>query len=208
MSAIPFDCTLDRFQSKHSLPKGLLRSYKGLHFDDICYALPQHSLWMQRVPLNYLLNVVDINAFQPEGSTVNSISGLTAILIVFLSDADFRGVEHVHINLVVCCTDCKPYDQSGILPFIKTINDNLEKARKRGSKSGLCSYSLLVANYWGVMVVPMEPPYCLIYPTVYETEVPVKDQHHFNTRGNPVGMCTGACMCCALLQQADTQPTL
>ena len=208
MAAIPFDHALDRFQSKHSLLKDLLRSYEGLHFSDICYALPQRSLQMQQVPINYLLNVVDSNAFQPEGSTTNSISGSTAILIMFLSDVDFKGMEHIHIDLMVHCADCKLYDQSGILPFIETINNDLEKAQKRGSKSGPCSYSLLVANYGGIIVVPTEPPYCLIYPTMYETEVPAEDQHHFNTRGNPVGMHTGACMCLALLQLADTQPAL
>ena len=55
------------------------------------------------------------------------------------------------------------------------------------------------------MAVPMESPYCLIYPTVYETKVPTDDQHHFNTRGNPVGMCTDTCMCLTLLQLVDTQ---
>ena len=47
MAAILFDHALDRFQSKHSLPKDLFRSYKGLHFGDICYTPPQHSLLMQ-----------------------------------------------------------------------------------------------------------------------------------------------------------------
>ena len=138
--------------------------------------------------LNYLLNVVDSNAFQPEGSTVNSISGSTAILIMFLSDMDFKGMEHIHIGLMVCHTDCKLYDQTGILPFIKILNNDLKKAQKRASKSRLHTYSLLVANYRGAMVVPIEPPYCLVYPTA--------------------GMCTGACMCCILLQLADTQPVL
>ena len=95
--------------------------------------------------------------FQPEGSTVNSISGLTAILIVFLSDVDFKGVEYIHISLMDNHANCKLYDQSGI-PFIETINDDLEKAQKRGSKSGTCFYSLLVANYGGIKVVPMESP--------------------------------------------------
>ena len=80
------------------------------------------------VHLDYLLNAVDSNAFQPEGCTVNTISGLTAILIMFLSDADLKGMEHIHIGLIVCCTDCQLYDQSGILPFIETINGDLEKA--------------------------------------------------------------------------------
>ena len=106
---------------------------------------------------------------------MNSISGSTAILIMFLSDADFNGVEHIHIGLMVHHTDCRLYDQIGILPFIETINNDLEKTQKRGSKSGVCSYSLLVANYRGVMAAPMERPYCLVYPTMYETEVLAED---------------------------------
>ena len=115
---------------------------------------------------------------------------------------------HVHISLVVHRTNCKLHDQSGILPFIKIINNNLEKAQKRGFKSGSCSYSLLVANYGGIMVVPTQHPYCVIYPTVYETKVPVEDQHHLTPGAILWGMCTGACMCHTLLQLADTQPAL
>ena len=131
MAAMPFNHVLDRLQSKHSLLKDLLKGYEGLHFSDICYVPPQRSLQMQQVSLTYLLNTVESNAFQPEGSTVSSISSSTAILIVFLSDAELQGVEHIHVGLIVCHTDCKPYDHSGIPPFIKTINSDLEKARKR-----------------------------------------------------------------------------
>ena len=75
--------------------------------------------------------MVDSNAFQTEGSTANSISDSTAILIVFLSDADFKSMEHIYISLVVHHAECKLYDQSGILPFIETINDDLEMAHKK-----------------------------------------------------------------------------
>ena len=67
------------------------------------------------------------------------------------------------------------------------------------------SYSCLVTNYWGVMALPTEPPYCLVYPMVYDDNA--ADKTHFNTVGCPSGMHTEACVCHSLLHLMDTNPT-
>ena len=55
----------------------------------------------------------------------------------------------------------------------------------------------------GLMAVPTEPPYCLVYPNIYTTSVPAVDRNHFNVQGGPPRLHTHFCICCALLQHAD-----
>ena len=125
-------------------------------------------------------------------------------LIIFLSDKEHHSIEYMHISLVVWHEGCCVYIQDRILPFMKSI----EKVRGRHTHNkdpgGACSYSLLIANYGGVMAVPTDPPYCLVYPTMYKDDV--EDQKHFNTAASPSGLQTHSCICHALLQQGDMDP--
>ena len=54
------------------------------------------------------------------------------------------------------------------------------------------------------MALPTDLPYCLVYPNIYSSTIPEKDRHHFNVRGGPPGLHTCMCICCTLLQHADT----
>ena len=91
--------------------------------------------------------------------------------------------------------------------FIKSIEDDLKKARSKqaaGKDPGeVCFFSMFVGNFGGLMAVPTDPPYCLMYPNIYSNEVSPEDKNHFNITGSPPGLCTNACICCALLQHAD-----
>ena len=62
---------------------------------------------------------------------------------------------------------------------------------------------MLVANFGGLMAIPTDPPYCLVYPNTYSEEVALENQNHFNTTGGPPGLHTSSCICCTLLQHAD-----
>ena len=205
MATLNFKCLLDCLQSPESLPQDMMTSYEAFCFGDIHFALPQCTLNMQQVSLTYLKSLVNDNVFQPDGIKLNVYSGTTAILIVFLSSEEHQGIEHMHISLVVHCKECCLYMQDGILPFVKSIEATLKKVRDKHAQNkdpgGVHSYSLLIANYGGVMTVPTDPLYCLVYPTVYNNDV--EDQNHFNTAASPSGMYTCACMCCTLLQHAD-----
>ena len=116
-------------------------------------------------------------------------------------------IQHVQLSLVVCCIRCNLYDQDGILPFINSIEEDLKKARQKGDvgkdPSELHSYAMLVTNFGGIMAVPTDPPYCIVYPRIYSNDIATKNQNHFNTMGSPPGLCTHACICCALFQHAD-----
>ena len=76
---------------------------------------------------------------------------------------------------MVCHTDYTLYEQNTILPFIKSIKEDLEEARLKQvsgrDPGGACSYSMLVANFGSLMVMPTDPPYCLMYPNIYSDEV-------------------------------------
>ena len=67
----------------------------------------------------------------------------------------------------------------------------------------MCSYSMLVSNFGGLMAIPTDPPYCLMYPNTYSEEVALENQNHFNTVGGLPGLCISACICHALLQYVD-----
>ena len=113
-----------------------------------------------------------------------------------------------HIGLVVHGVGLSLTNPKGIEPFLISIKDDLASLRKRHSQGkdigGMHSYSLLIANYRGVMALPTEPPYCLIYLTVYDDKA--EDKICFNTSGSPSGMCTSVCMCHSLLQFTDMEP--
>ena len=208
MAALSFKHLLNHLQSPESLPQDMMTSYEALCFGNICFVPLWHTLNMQWVSLTYLKSLVNDNSFQPEGIKPNTYSGTTAILIVFLSDEEHQGIKHMHISLVVHHEECHLYMQDGILPSTKSIEVDLKKVRDTYTQNkdpdGVRSYSLLIANYRGVMAIPTDPPYCLVNPTVYNDDA--EDQNHFNTAASPPGMCTHSCMCCALLQHADKDP--
>ena len=208
MAELSFQHLLQHIQSQESIPQEMLSSNDGLHFGDIHFALLWHSLDMQQVSLTYLKSLIGVNAFQSIGYKDDMYSNSMAILIVFLSDEQLEEVKHVHIGLVVHCMASSLAAQAGIFPFVKSIEDDLAKARERWDHrkdiGGMHSYSLLIANSRGMMALPTEPPYCLVYPTVYDDQV--VDKTHFNTKSSPSGMHTEVCMCHSLLHFTDKDP--
>ena len=53
------------------------------------------------------------------------------------------------------------------------------------------------------MSIPMDPPYCLVYPTSYIKDV---EPDHFDTHNNPAGMCLHHCVCCTTLLFSNDEP--
>ena len=126
---ISFYTLCEWLQSPHSLPSELLMGQEGLHFGDVYFAPLQHTLNMQHIPLTYLKSLVSEDSFQLEGMTMDVASNSAAILIVFLSNDQHEAVQHIHIWLIVHCVGCTLYEQKGILPFIHSIEEDLERAR-------------------------------------------------------------------------------
>ena len=125
---ISFSSLCEHLQSLHSLPCDLLMGQEGLHFRDVPFAPLQCTLNMQHVPITYLKSLVSKDSFQPEGMTMDVASNSTAILIVFLSDDQHKAFQHIHIRLVVYHISCTLYEHKAILPFIQSIEEDLQKA--------------------------------------------------------------------------------
>ena len=146
---------------------------------------------MQHVPYTYFTSLVCENHFQLEGTTMEMASHTTAILLLFLPDDQHKTIEYVHIELVVCHTSCQLYEQKAIPLFIKSIEDDLAKARSKwaaGKDPGeACFFSMFIGNFGRLMAVPTDPFYCLVYPNIYSNKVPPEDKNHFNVKGGPLG---------------------
>ena len=107
---------------------------------------------------------------------MDDASNTTTILLVFMSDDQLETIKYVHIWLVVCRTSCQLYELRSIPWFTKSIDDDLKKTREKCVASGgsgkAHSFSMFIANFGGLMAVPTDPPFCLMYPNIYSDTSP------------------------------------
>ena len=137
------------------------------------------------------------------------LSGMTAILLVFQVDGGHDQITDVYVGLVIHRVDSRLYSPSQIPDFIQDIEGNLRAARdalKAGCDPGKRrTYCLFVDNLSGIMSVPTDPPYCLVYPTSYVKGV---KPNYFNIHNSPTGMCLHHCVCCTTLLFSNSDPKL
>ena len=93
----------------------------------------------------------------PPSEGTPELSGTTAILLVFQEDSQHESITDVYVGLVVCRVESHLYTLDQILDLVRDIEVNL--------KAVCDAFCLFVSNYGGAMSIPMDPPYCLIYPT-------------------------------------------
>ena len=123
---------------------------------------------MQHMDLPYLETLVTEDHFQPKGTNpAQHASPTTCILLNFLSNVEYTDIEHVYIGFVMMCQGIQPCEQKDILPFLDYIRRNLkttwEKELGCGHKLPMPRpFSLFVANFGGLLAVPMVPPYYLV----------------------------------------------
>ena len=143
----------------------------------------------------------------PQSKRPPELSRMTTILLVFQADSRHEKITNVYVELVVCRIDSCLYNPDQVLNFIKDIEGDLQvvhHALKAGSNpSKRCTYCLFVDNLSGTMSIPMDPPYCLVYPTSYVKDV---ELDHFDTRNSPAGMHLHHCVCCTTLQFSNDDP--
>ena len=103
--------------------------------------------------------------------------------------------------------DSHLYSPSQIHDFIQDIEGHLWVARNAikagGDPSKRNAYCLFVDNLSSIMSIPMDPPYCLVYPTSYVKGV---EPDHFDTHNSPVGTRLHHCVCRATLQFSNNDP--
>ena len=191
MALILFETILEHLQSPNSLPGGILSGQEGLHYRDVCYMPMHRTPLMQCIPYYYFNNMVQDQAFQPVKAVLKDASDTTAILLVFVSNDQLTSIDDVHIGLVVCHISSHIYEPKAIPQFIQYIEADLKQTKEKLEASSSIlraqSYCMFVANFGGIMALPMDPPYCLVYPNIYSSTIPEMDRHHLNIRGGPPG---------------------
>ena len=111
------------------------------------------------------------------------------------------------MGLVVCQVESRLYTLDQILDFVADIEVNLKvvhdalKARDDPSKRH--AFCIFVSNYGGMMSIPIDPPYCLVYPMSYVRDM---EPGHFDTHNNPAGTCLHHCICHTTLQHMNDNP--
>ena len=202
MATLNFNRILLKLASKGSILRDTLHSQDGLNLGDIRFFPIQHTLNMQCISLDYLQKLITEGAFMPsmvEGAL--ELSRMTAILLVFQADDQHEKITDIYIGLVVCRIESHLYAPEKILDFmsdievdLKVVCDALKVGGDLGKRHTFC---LFVNNYGGIILVPMDPPYCLIYPMSY---VKGMELDHYDTHNNPAGTCLCCCICLATLQ--------
>ena len=172
MAALNFNWILLKLTCKGSIPRDTLHSQDGLNLGDNRFCPIQHTLNMQCISLDYLWKLIAEGTFMPsavEGAL--ELSRMTAILLVFQTDDQHEKITNVYIGLVVCHIKSHLYAPEKILNFMSNIEVNLKvvcDALKAGGDLGKrCTFCLFVNNYGGIMSVPTDPSYCLVYPMSY-----------------------------------------
>ena len=139
--------------------------------------MPQHrSLKMHRIPFPYFCHMVDDNAFAPLKCELKDVSSTTAILLVYTTSTNLTFIEYVHIRLIVCRVGSQVYKPKSIPAYIKYIKEDARHTRQKlvAERSALKahSYRMFVLNFKGTMAAKTDPPYCLVYPNIYELHIP------------------------------------
>ena len=184
-----------------TIPQGTLRSQDGINLGDIRFCPILCTLCMQCISLNGLCTLLSEGTFAPlQSNTPPKLSRMMAILLVFQVDSGHKRIINIYVGLVVHRVDSHLYSPSQINDFIWEAHDALKAGHHTGKRRAYC---LFVDNLSGVMSIPTDPPYCLVYPT---THIKDAEPDHFNTQNSPVGTCLHRCVCRATLQFSNPDP--
>ena len=160
------------------------------------------------ISLDHLWKLITEGTFMPsavEGTL--ELSGMTAILLIFQVDDQHEQITDVYVGLIVYCIKSCLYALEKILDFMSDIEVDLKAAHdalKAGGDLGKRhTFCLFVNNYGGIMSVPMDLPYCLIYPMSYVKDV---EPDHFDICHNPTRTHLHCCICHATLQYMNDNP--
>ena len=208
MATLNFNCILLKLASKGFIPWDTLQSQDGLNLGDITFCPIQQTLHMQCISLDCLWRLIAEGTFMPpalEGTL--ELSGTTAILLIFQVEDQHEKITDVYVGLVVHCVKSRLYAPDKILDFGSDIEVNLQAAcdtlKAGGDLGKRHTFCLFVNNYGGMMSVPTDQPYCLIYPMSYMKDV---ELDHFDTHNNSAGTCLCCCIFHTTLQHMNDNP--
>ena len=188
MAALNFERILVMLKDGGTILQSTLPSQDGINLGDIRFCPILRTLFMQCISLEGLCTLLSEGTFVPPQS--NPAPKL------FQVDSEHKRIINVYVGLVVHQVDCRLYSPNQINNFIQDIDVDLRavcdtlKAGHDASKRR--AYCLFMDNLSGIMFIPTNPPYCLVYPTTY---VKGTEPDHFDTHNSPAGMCLHHCMC-------------
>ena len=188
--------------------RSILRCQDGIKLGDIRFCPILHTLHMQHISLEGLHTLLSEGTFVPlQSNTAPELSRTTAILLVFQVDSEHKRIINIYVGLVVHRVNCHLYSPNQINDFIQDIDVDLwevcDALKAEHDADKRCAYFLFMDNLSGVMSVPTDPPYCLVYPTTY---VKGTEPDHFDIQNSPAGMRLHRCVCRATLQFSNTDP--
>ena len=175
MVLIPIEKLLKCLQYSAEIPNRILTGQKGLHYGDICFMPQHHTLKMQCIPFLYFCHMVDDNAFAPLKCELKDASSTTTILLVYTTSTELTFIKYVHIGLIICHVGSQVYEPKSILAYIKYIKEDMrhiwQKLVAEGGTFKVCSYCMFICNFEGTVAAETDPPYCLVYPNIYEPHI-------------------------------------
>ena len=197
MATLNFNRILLKLVSQGSIPRDTLQSQDKFNLENIRFCPIKRILCMQRISLDCLRRLIAKGTFMPPTSEGTlKLSRTTAILLVFQADDQHEKITDVYVGLVVHHVKSHLYAPDRILDFVsdievnlKVVCDTLKAGGDLGKRHAFC---LFVNNYGGAMSIPMDSPYCLIYPTSYMKDV---EPDHFDTHNNPARTRLHHCIC-------------
>ena len=189
MAAPNFEHILVMLKGRGTIPQSTLHCQDGINLGDIRFCPILRTLHMQHISLKGLCTLLSEGALVPlQSNTAPELSRMMVILLVFQVDSEYKRIINVYVGLVVRRVDCCLYRPNLINNFIQDIDVNLWEAhdalKARHDASKRCTYCLFVDNLSGIMSIPTDPPYCLVYPTTY---VKGAEPDHFTLRTVPWG---------------------
>ena len=203
-----FDQVRKHIEDTCQLPMEVEWGNVSLQVGDIWYCPQILTLQMQCVSLNTLLSYVSESCFCPKDTSSMKASKETVILLLFISNASYTNIEYVHIGLVMIRRGYKVGDQVSIVLYALFIQNQLVEmcVRAQTRKSSLPrphSFCLFMEDYKSMMVLPTEPPYCLVYPIRFFNDTPADPRNQLHTDLFPPGLCCQECACNWLIQRAN-----
>ena len=206
LATLKINHILLKLASKDFIPWDTLQSQDGLNLEDIHFCPIQHTLHMQCISLDFLQRLITEGAFMPPTSEgTRELSGTTAILLIFQVDDQHEKITDIYVGLMVRHVESCLYAPDRILDFMSDKEVDLKAARnalKSGGDPGKRhAFYLFVNNYGGVMSIPTDPPYCLVYAMSCVKDV---EPDYFDTHNNPAR--THCCICHTTLQHMNDDP--
>ena len=191
-----------------SIPWETLHSQDGLNLGDVHFCPIRRTLCMQCISLDHLQKLITEGVFMPpDWRALLKSAGLLPSSWSSRQTASMRRSQMSMLGLIVRRVESHLYTPDQILDFVKDIEVDLQAAcdaiKAGGDPGKKHTFCLFVSNFGGAMSIPMDLPYCLVYPTSYVRDT---KPDHFVTCNNLVGTCLHCCIYQVTLQFTNDDP--